>query len=101
MGERGGLVGFSLRQAMTNVRLKLTGLSLMLLAMPIWILVTIEIRLREGPAANPPGYLISPFVLCGMTAAIHHLLRSRANAWPLSALIAGLGVLAVLAWSAG
>lgn len=86
---------------MTNSRFSLIGLSLMLLAIPIWILVTIEIRLSEGAQASQPRFLIAPFLLCGVTAAIHRLLRSRANAWPLSALIAGLGVLAVLAWAAG
>ena len=86
---------------MTNPRFNLIGLSLVLLAIPVWILVTIEIRLREGAQASQSRFLIAPFVLCGITAAIHRLLRSRANAWPLSALIAGLGVLAVLAWAAG
>jgi hypothetical protein len=86
---------------MTNSRFNLIGLSLMLLAIPVWILITIEIRLREGSEASQPRYLIAPFVLCGITAATHRLLRSYTNAWPLSALIAGLGVLAVLLWSAG
>jgi hypothetical protein len=88
-------------KSVTNARSNLIGLLLVLLAIPVWILVMVEIRLRESPAANQPRSLIAPFVLCGMTAAIHHLLRSRANAWPLSALIAGIGVLALLAWSAG
>ena len=86
---------------MTNVRFNLIGLLLVLLAILIWTFVTAEIPLRAGIEGRSRRYLIGPLVLCGIAAAIHRLLRERKNAWPLSALVAGVIVLAVLALSAG
>jgi hypothetical protein len=39
---------------------------------------------------------MTPIVLCGVTAAIHRLLRGHRGAWPLSALLAPLVVFAAL-----
>ena len=66
------------------------------LAAPVWILVAIELSLR-----SPDRYVYGPIVLCGMTVAIHRLLRLYKNAWPIAAMSSGLVSLAVLLWSAG
>lgn len=86
---------------MSNSRFNLAGLLIGLLAAPVWILIAIEVPLHNGFGGSSRRYAVAPIVLCGMTAAIHRLLRPRKNAWPLSALIAGVFILAVIAWSAG
>jgi peptidoglycan/LPS O-acetylase OafA/YrhL len=86
---------------MAGSRFNFVGLLIVLLAAPIWILVAIEVSLRADFSGSLNRYVVAPFVLGGLTAAIHRLLRPRKNSWPLSALIAGVGTLAVLAWSAG
>jgi hypothetical protein len=86
---------------MTNLRSNLTGIAIALLAAAVWVLVVIEVFLRSDSGRSFDRYVIGPLVLCGLTVAIHRLLRPRKHAWSLSALIAGVGALAVLAWAAG
>lgn len=86
---------------MKNSRFDLVGLVCLLLAVPLWILDGIEIYLRSGQQGNPRSYFAAPIVLCGITVAVHRLLRPHKNAWPYSALIAGFIVLIVLLWLAG
>lgn len=86
---------------MTNPRFELAGLLMVLLATPIWILIAVEAYLSPGFGSGPGRYVVAPFVLCGMTAAIHYLVRPLRNAWPLSALLAGIGALTVLLLASG
>ena len=86
---------------MTSLRSNLTGIAIALLAATVWTLVVIEVFLRSDSGRGFDRYVIGPLVLCGLTAAIHRLLRSRKHAWSVSALIAGIGALVVLAWAAG
>ena len=86
---------------MTNARFNLGGLLILLLAAPIWMLIAFEASLSTGFGDGPGRYVIPQLVLCGLTVAIHRLLRNQSNAWPLSVLIAGVSALAVLLWAAG
>jgi hypothetical protein len=86
---------------MTSLRSNLTGIAIALLAATVWTLVVIEVFLRSDSGRGFDRYVIGPLVLCGLTAAIHRLLRPRKHAWSVSALIAGIGALVVLAWAAG
>lgn len=86
---------------MTTSQSHLVGLVMVLLAAPVWYLIMFEASLSTGFGPGSARYIVPPFVLCGLTIAIHRLLQPRGNAWPLSALIAGVGALAVLMWAAG
>lgn len=86
---------------MSNSRLNLVGVVILLLAAPVWLLILWEASLSTGFGDGSARYVVPPFVLCGLTIAIHRLLRPRRNAWPLSALISGVGALALLMWAAG
>jgi hypothetical protein len=86
---------------MTNTRSTLAGLAFTLLAIPIWGLICYEASLSTGFGDGNGRYIIPPLVLCGLTVAIHRLLRPRKLAWPLSMFIAGVGALGVLMWAAG
>lgn len=77
------------------------GLVCVLLAVPLWMLDAFEIRLRSGFGGPPRSDLTACVVLCGITVAVQRLLRPHKNAWPYSALIAGVIVLLFLLWSAG
>jgi hypothetical protein len=83
---------------MTNARRNRIGLVTGLLAIPVWILIAIEVPLRSS---RPDRHVIGPIVLCGLTVALQRVLRTSQNAWPFSAFIAGLVTLAVVLWSAG
>ncbi|MEI8379789.1 MAG: hypothetical protein WCJ09_06650 [Planctomycetota bacterium] len=78
-----------------NSRVNLIGASILLAAAPIWVLVVLEFSLRQ-----PDHSVYGPIALSGMTPAIHRLIRSFGNAWPLSGLIAGIISLGVLLLSA-
>lgn len=86
---------------MPNARFNLTSLSLALLTLPLWGFVAYEVQLRNGAAGNVRAYLFPLVILCVLTVAIHRLMRRSPHAWPLSALLAGLGTLGFLMWAAG
>ena len=77
-------------------RVTLATASTLLLAAPIWCLVLFEVS-----AHQPDSWAYGPVVLSAMTLAIHRLVRSIGNAWPLSGLIAGILSLGILLLSAG
>jgi hypothetical protein len=84
-----------------NSRFNIVGVSLVALAVPFWVLICVEAAMSTGFGAGNARYFIPPFVLCGLTLAIHRLVRPLKNSWPLSILFAGVGALAVLMWAAG
>jgi hypothetical protein len=43
-----------------------------------------------------PGYVLVPFVLAGITASVHLLIRGRSYAWGISALAAPIIVVVAL-----
>jgi hypothetical protein len=86
---------------MPNARINLVSLSLVVLSLPIWGLVAYEVQLRNGAAGNVRAYLFPLLILCVLTAAIHRLMCHYPNAWPISALLAGIGTLGFLMWAAG
>jgi hypothetical protein len=68
------------------------------LAVPAWILLLISVPGAStfGSGRHPISDIPVALVSRGMTAAIHHVLRHRKLAWPLSALIAGYGTVIML-----
>jgi hypothetical protein len=82
-------------------RFSIVGLSLVLLAVPFWVLICVEASMSTGFGGGNGRYIIPPFVLCGLTLAIQRLVRPLKNSWSLSILFAGVGALAVLMWAAG
>ena len=85
---------------MANSQFNFVGVLLVVLAIPAWAFLVVTVPNSVGWGSDPVRFVMAPIVLCGITAAIHRLLRRFKDAWPLSALIAGLGVLAILAWMA-
>ena len=64
----------------------------------------VAIPQSTGMGGSPSRFFVAPFVLAGITAAIHRLLRNYRNAWSLSALLAAviaLGSLSLVAWMSG
>jgi len=69
---------------------------MLLCAAPVWILLSITVPRSTGFGDASGRYVIAPIVLSGITISVHRLVRDHRNAWPLSALIAGLGILVFL-----
>lgn len=70
-------------------------------AVPIWLFLIVIVPQSTGWGGSSSRFFVAPFVLAGITTAMHQLLRGRRNAWPLSALLAAviaLGSLSILAW---
>ncbi len=72
------------------------GIVTLLCAAPIWILLSITVPRGTGFGDASERYVIAPIVLSGITISVHRLIREYRNAWPLSSLISGVGVLAFL-----
>lgn len=87
-----------------TVRSSVIDAVVILLAAPAWIIIGGVILAGLGFGTILEKCVLAPVILCGTTAAIHRLLRNFQNAWPLSALIAGYGLVAALfaiaAWAA-
>lgn len=75
-------------------------LALTAAAIPSWVFLLLLIPGGPGFGSGIYSYFVAPIVLCGTTAAIHRLLRRYKNALPLSALIAGYGMIAALSAAA-
>lgn len=86
---------------MTNSGSKWTGIAIALLAVPIWILVVYEVSLSRAFGDGSGRFVVAPAVLCGLTVAMHRLLRTQRNAWPLSAVAGGGLALGAMMWAAG
>ena len=80
---------------MERPQISLTTVLLLGAGLPIWLFLIIVL------AGSQIGPLMGPFVLVGITLAIHRLVRRRQDAWGLSILLAGiiaLGSLRIVAW---
>jgi cytochrome c oxidase assembly factor CtaG len=86
---------------MKHSRFNLAGLVMLVLATPVWLLVSIEAYLSTGFGDGSGRYIAAPLILCGLTVAIQRLVRSQKNSWPLSALIAGVVALVALLLASG
>jgi hypothetical protein len=87
---------------MPSIRYSLMDLLLVAMAIPIWLHLTLILSQGRRWGSSPLRYIMAPLVLCGMTFAIHHLLRGRKNAWSLSALLAAgiaLVSLSLVSWT--
>jgi hypothetical protein len=76
---------------MRRWQFSLTSMLLVVTAFPLWVLLIIF--LPESPHVH---FLLPPFVLCGVTAAVQRLVRRHRDAWAISVLLAGLVVMGFL-----
>jgi len=81
---------------MSRLQTSVTGMSLILIAVPIWGLVLWTTVTSTGFGAGPARFVVPPFVLCGLMLAVHRLLRPSKNALPLPMFIAGAGAMVCL-----
>ena len=72
------------------------GIVMLLCAAPVWIFLSMTVPRGTGFGGASDRYVIAPIVLSGITISVHRLIRDYRNAWPLSALISGVGVLVFL-----
>ena len=84
---------------MRKSQITLTSLLLLSGALPIWIYLAVQFfgsRPFWGLKGFSDPLVAAPIVLCGLTLAIHQLLRNRQNAWLISVCLAGMVTMAVL-----
>jgi hypothetical protein len=81
---------------MREWQFSLSSLLLIAAAVPIWLWLIVFLPQGPGWGVNPIGFIVAPLVLCGVTAAIHRMLRQHRNGWAISALLAGLIVTSIL-----
>ena len=89
---------------MDKFQLSLSSLLLVCAAVPIWLFLIVVVPQSPGWGGSSSRFFMAPFVLIGITAAVHRLLRGRRDAWALSALVAAvisLGSLSLAAWISG
>jgi hypothetical protein len=85
---------------MSRFKFNLSALLLFSGACGIWLWLIIAVSTGPGIANIPIRHVIPVGVLCGVTIAIHTLVRNNHNAWTLSAFLAGLitsGILLIVA----
>ncbi len=68
----------------SNRQFGLLSLLLVGAATPIWIWLIVTLPFNPGFGDTPTRFVITPFVLTGITVAIHRLIRKQAHAWPIS-----------------
>jgi hypothetical protein len=86
---------------MARPQITLSTFLLLAAALPIWILLAVAVPASTGWGGNPLRFVAAPLVLCGVTVAIHRLVRNCPNPWSISALLAGViiwGALLAVFW---
>lgn len=88
---------------MQRRQLSLMSILILSAAAPIWLLLIVIVPQSTAWGGGITRYFVAPFVLTGITIAVHWLLRGRRDAWAIAALAAALialGTLSVAAWLA-
>jgi hypothetical protein len=61
-----------------------------------WTLIVVNVGKSPGLGGGAKGYVLTLFVLCGVTAAVHRLLPKKQTRLALAAILAAFVVIATL-----